>query len=157
MSDHISSKQMLERLRDLSYAAGQQNTRGRQESELLLLKETTEIIETLLRPAPETGPVVRPRSEWHEDTGPVLWWHFPIVEPPYCGTPNDTDWPMDYAAGDDGDPVEVDYCTHWTSIPIPAKPWPGAAQKASGPLVCPKCRIIGGTHTVGCPELNGGV
>lgn len=57
----------------------------------------------------------RPRSEWHEDHGPALWWHFPIQEPPYVGTPNDLDWPVN---GDD------DWCTHWTPLPIPPKPWP---------------------------------
>ncbi|AVF28811.1 hypothetical protein ERICIII_04807 (plasmid) [Paenibacillus larvae subsp. larvae] len=31
-------------------------------------------------------------KEWHIDHGPVLWWTFPIVEPPYCGTPLDKDW-----------------------------------------------------------------
>ena len=30
-----------------------------------------------------------PASEYHDDLGPVLWWRFPIVEPPYVGTPND--------------------------------------------------------------------
>lgn len=33
--------------------------------------------------------VPRPLSEWHEDMGAMLWWAFPIEEPPYCGTPND--------------------------------------------------------------------
>lgn len=31
----------------------------------------------------------RPISEYHEDMGPVLWWKFPIDEPPYVGTPMD--------------------------------------------------------------------
>jgi hypothetical protein len=31
----------------------------------------------------------RPIEEYHEDMGPVLWWKFPIEEPPYVGTPND--------------------------------------------------------------------
>lgn len=66
----------------------------------------------------------RPLSEWHEDHGPALWWHFPIVEPPYVGTPLDDDWPVDYL-----DSKEVDYCTHWTPIPMPPKPWP--SDKAS--------------------------
>lgn len=30
----------------------------------------------------------RPISEYHEDMGDVLWWKFPIVEPPYVGHPN---------------------------------------------------------------------
>lgn len=29
----------------------------------------------------------RPLSEWHEEIGDVLWWKFPITEPPYCGSP----------------------------------------------------------------------
>jgi hypothetical protein len=44
----MTKKQQLERLRDLSYAAGQQNIKGRQEEELRLLKETSEIIESLV-------------------------------------------------------------------------------------------------------------
>lgn len=31
----------------------------------------------------------RPFNEWHEDHGDVLWWHFPIVESPYVGSPLD--------------------------------------------------------------------
>ncbi|MEK5085887.1 hypothetical protein MKY98_02910 [Paenibacillus sp. FSL M8-0228] len=47
----------------------------------------------------------RTLDEWGEDYGDVLWWKFPIDEPPYCGTPLDADWP--------------DYHTHWTPITIP--------------------------------------
>lgn len=47
----------------------------------------------------------RPESEWHEDVGPVLWWRFPVSEPPYAGTPLDSDWPG--------------YHTHWTPITVP--------------------------------------
>lgn len=46
-------------------------------------------------------------DEWHEDFGDVLWWTFPIEEPPYCGSPLDMDWP--------------DYLTHWTPIVIPER------------------------------------
>lgn len=35
----------------------------------------------------------RPASEWTEEDGNVLWWTFPINEPPYVGTPNDSDYP----------------------------------------------------------------
>jgi hypothetical protein len=31
----------------------------------------------------------RPLAEWHVDMGPVLWWRFPVDEPPYVGTPLD--------------------------------------------------------------------
>lgn len=47
-------------------------------------------------------------GKWHEDDGPVLWWKFPIVEPPYVGTPLDEDWPG--------------YHTHWTECPEPEQP-----------------------------------
>lgn len=51
---------------------------------------------------------VSPKSleEWHEGIGDVLWWRFPIEEPPYCGTPLDLNW-------------SDDYYTHWTPISIP--------------------------------------
>lgn len=40
-----------------------------------------------------TAQHVRPEREWHEDMGNVLWWRFPISEPPWAGTPLDSDWP----------------------------------------------------------------
>lgn len=75
--------------------------------------------------------IARPLAEWHEDIGPVLWWRFPIDEPPYVGTPLDN-----------GQPVEVlfhtrartkivhrdsvggwpGYHTHFTPIQIPEEP-----------------------------------
>ena len=50
----------------------------------------------------------RPIEEWNEDFGDVIWWKFPIEEPPYVGSPLDEKW--------DG------YYTHWTFIPIPQPP-----------------------------------
>lgn len=47
-------------------------------------------------------------GEWDERDGPVLWWRFPVVEPPYVGTPLDDDWPG--------------YHTHWTRIVVPSEP-----------------------------------
>lgn len=44
-------------------------------------------------------------EKWHEDIGPVLWWDFPVEEPPYCGTPLDDDFPR--------------YKTHFTELHIP--------------------------------------
>lgn len=41
-------------------------------------------------------------DEWHEDMGFALWWALPVCEPPYVGTPLDTDWPG--------------YHTHWTPL-----------------------------------------
>ncbi len=48
---------------------------------------------------------LRPLDEYHEDHGAVLWWRVPIVEPPYCGTLLDDDFPDDV--------------THWSPLPIP--------------------------------------
>ena len=50
----------------------------------------------------------RPLEEWHEDYGDVLWWKFPIEEPPYVGSPLDEKFPA--------------YHTHWTPIVIPQPP-----------------------------------
>ena len=50
----------------------------------------------------------RPLEEWHEDYGNVLWWKFPIEEPPYVGSPLDKNWTA--------------YHTHWTPIVIPLPP-----------------------------------
>ncbi len=68
------------------------------------------------------APVARPISEWHEDSGSALWWRFPIEEPPYSGTPLDSDWPG--------------YHTHWTPIVCPDEPHSEAdADPASrGPI-----------------------
>lgn len=56
-----------------------------------------------------TSPVTaRPRSEWHEDMGPMLWWRFPVEEPPFAGTPLDEDFP--------------EGCTHFTEIEVPPFP-----------------------------------
>ena len=50
----------------------------------------------------------RPIEEWNEDFGDVLWWKFPIEEPPYVGSQLDENW--------------SGYHTHWTFIPIPQPP-----------------------------------
>ena len=47
----------------------------------------------------------RPLEEWGEDYGDVLWWKFPIEEPPYVGSPLDEKWPA--------------YHTHWAPIILP--------------------------------------
>lgn len=68
----------------------------------------------------------RPLDEWHEDMGPVLWWSFPVDEPPYCGTPNDIGQTVEVHAHTVHGNVKMmrfqvggwpDYCTHWTPLP----------------------------------------
>jgi hypothetical protein len=48
---------------------------------------------------------LRSLDAWNEEDGDVLWWAFPVVEPPYCGSPLADDFP--------------DYVTHWTRILVP--------------------------------------
>ena len=51
----------------------------------------------------------RPLELWNDDDGDVLWWVFPIQEPPYVGSPLDSEWPG--------------YHTHWTPLPpLPLDP-----------------------------------
>ena len=50
----------------------------------------------------------RPLEEWGEDYGDVLWWVFPVEEPPYVGSPLDAAWPG--------------YHTHWTPLIVPEAP-----------------------------------
>lgn len=80
-------------------------------------------------------------DEYHEDMGNVLWWKFPIVEPPYCGSPNDVGHTIGVSVsvgtadgwavareGENGQMTHYDvggwpgYHTHWTPIPIPVQP-----------------------------------
>lgn len=58
--------------------------------------------------------IARPISEYHEDLGCDLWWIFPLCEPPYCGTPNDCDWP--------------EYHTHFTLLTNDMCPSPENGQ-----------------------------
>lgn len=53
-----------------------------------------------------------PAEKYHEDFGPVLWWHLPVCEPPHVGSPTDDSWP------EDGD----EYFTYWSLIPLPSFP-----------------------------------
>jgi hypothetical protein len=70
----------------------------------------------------------RPISEYHEDMGPVLWWKFPVDEPPYVGGPLDNGKIVEICARyDGGDKLMLcqvggwpGYHTHWT--PLPAAP-----------------------------------
>ena len=65
--------------------------------------------------APE---VAIPAEQWTDIDGPVLWWRFPIVGPPYSGTPSDSDWPG--------------YHTHFTRLP-PAPVAPTCTPKSEAP------------------------
>lgn len=72
----------------------------------------------------------RPICEYDEAMGSVLWWSFPLCEPPYCGTPNDCGSTVEVSVRAFG----VDkmmrilvggwpgYHTHFTPIVSPADP-----------------------------------
>lgn len=73
----------------------------------------------------------RPIEEYHEDMGDVLWWVFPITEPPYVGSPNDTGNVVIVRTiggryGNRDTMVHVGgwpgYHTHFTTIQIPDDP-----------------------------------
>ena len=81
------------------------------------------------------APAARPLREWREDFGAVLWWRFPIDEPPYCGTPHDLGHTVELHTQDGPKPRIAarttiggwpGYHTHWTPIAIPAAPAPAA-------------------------------
>lgn len=62
-------------------------------------------------------PRARLRSEWTPEIGDALWWHFPIDEPPYVGSPLSSDWPEG-----EGHLLHDGYYSHWTPIVIPTTP-----------------------------------
>lgn len=41
----------------------------------------------------------RPYHEWTEEVGDVLWWLWPIVDAPYCGTPMDLGYTVEIDLG----------------------------------------------------------
>jgi len=55
--------------------------------------------------------ILRPRSEYHEDFGIVLWWRLPVQEPPLVGMNMDNEVGAleDYPDGP----------THWSPLPDP--------------------------------------
>ena len=61
---------------------------------------------------------LRPADEWYEEMGMVIWWHFPIEEPPYIGS-----GPGAGECDQFGDPtdcarlIEEGWLTHWSPIP----------------------------------------
>lgn len=75
----------------------------------------------------------KPIDEWHEDLGDVLWWKFPVDEPPYVGTPLDLGCRVLLKIIGADDPFLKTsfmvggwpgYHTHWTPLPEIPEPEP---------------------------------
>ena len=68
-------------------------------------------------------------EDWNEEIGSVLWWKFPIEEPPYIGTPLDYGQTVEVTISyfDGGQTIRhfvggwPGYHTHWTPIEIPTE------------------------------------
>ena len=89
---HAAAKEEIARLNATYYADHQR-----------FIDQRRELAETQTRE--QKLKVARSIEEWHEDYGVALWWTFPIEEPPYCGSPLNSEWPG--------------YHTHWTPIVEP--------------------------------------
>lgn len=102
----------FERVRELAFYNDLSDT---QDKLLYCMQQANAIAEDIAEaaknwssPPQPSGPVARALSEWHEDVGDALWWAFPVIEEPYCGSPICTNWPG--------------YHTHWTVIEVPSSP-----------------------------------
>jgi hypothetical protein len=59
-----------------------------------------------------------PFADWSEEDGDVLWWNFPITEPPYVGSPLSDDWPFkDEPVG--AQELSQRDCLGWTRVDVP--------------------------------------
>ena len=92
-------EKLVELLMDMPYG------RGTEEEETAHIES---VADYLIANGVTVQECARPLEEWHEDYGDVLWWKFPIEEPPYVGSPLDMAWPG--------------YHTHWTPISLPEPP-----------------------------------
>lgn len=95
---------MSDRLRYVKRIINQQINRDviclRKDDAHWLLDEVERLRVTL-----EDADEPKPIDQWGEDYGDCLWWSLPIEEPPYCGTPLDSNFP--------------NYVTHFTRLIVP--------------------------------------
>lgn len=99
----VQQSRTIRRLRALAdgyRGAWKAEREGRQHHELSAAKAWRRYRELKASMRAYTTP--RPRADWGEEDGPVLWWKLPVCEPPWVGGANDDDFP--------------DYVTHWTPI-----------------------------------------
>lgn len=100
----------LATLRGLSGCRGDDDLIAEAEAELARLRKIEDAAELTCGLLAEYAAAkkARPLADWHEEFGVVLWWRFPVDEPPYCGSPLDDEWPG--------------YHTHWTPLIVPYDP-----------------------------------
>jgi hypothetical protein len=61
---------------------------------------------------------VHPADDWTEEDGDVLWWHFPICEPPIVGSHQGMGTSDRYGKPTDCRRLqESGWLTHWSPIP----------------------------------------
>jgi hypothetical protein len=98
----------------------------------------------------------RPIQEWDEEIGPVLWWEFPVEEPPYLGTPFDQGFPIEVMIDGESFSKMVGgwpgYHTHWTPLPDAA----AVERLASALPVSPEPRQDDGMVTLTSDLLHAG-
>ena len=80
---------------------------GRQAARIVVEKFAAELVASYEAQPASVAISALPLAEYDDDFGPVTWWRFPVEEPAWIGTPNDSEWPG--------------YHTHWTPHPeVPA-------------------------------------
>lgn len=87
------------------YAPGELGWTGN-ESKAIAYSTAINVLEQLDEPQAEKVEA-HLAEHWNEDMGDVLWWNFPVEEPPYCGTPLDEHFPK--------------YKTHFSMIDMPTE------------------------------------
>jgi len=58
---------------------------------------------------------LRPAAEWHEDYGACIWYHLPLQEPPYIGTPEE--WNRDGSPTACAAQIASGWLTHFSRLP----------------------------------------
>jgi hypothetical protein len=108
-AEYIPNRPKIERLtarspkNGMAYLVKVKNHEQDLEGAFNTLKCVTEAFERLAKYEDRNTP--KSIEDWDEEDGDCLWWCFPIVEAPYCGSPLDCDFP--------------DYVTHYTKFNYP--------------------------------------
>lgn len=91
------------------------------EKDWSIIRRALELVPDAPAATPDPAPTAIPGEQYHEDMGDVTWWRFPVEEPPWVGSPNDSDWPG--------------YHTHFTPLPpVPVEPDPAPTADGGKPL-----------------------